>query len=259
MNNILNFPLGIDTSNNIIHCNIAEAPHILVAGETGAGKSVCLHSIICSLLMTTTPADLLLHLTDTKSVELTVYDDIPNLIAPVVTDAFEAVENFHALVDMMEKRYKIAREYGAKSLDELNHKLPYSDRFPYILVVVDEVADLIMLSKREVEECIVRIAQKARAVGIHLILATQSPRREIITGILKCNLPTRIGFSTTSSLDSRIIMDSMGCEKLLGNGDALFSDQGRAPIRFQSPYISSDEIESIVNHWQSQVCMPIMA
>lgn len=250
-NNILNFPLGIDPSNNIVHLNITEAPHILVGGTTGGGKSSFLHSMICSLLMKNTPDDLSMLMIDTKMVELTTYDGIPHLLSPCITDAYEAIDSLKALVSVMENRYELAQNLGAKNLEELNEKLDI--KLTYILVVVDEVADLIMLSKREVEECIVRIAQKGRACGIHLVLATQSPRREIITGILKCNLPTRIGFSTTSSLDSRIIIDSMGCEKLTGNGDMLYSDQGKAPKRIQSPYISTDEISSIVDHWKSQV------
>lgn len=251
-NSPLEFPLGLSTSNQIIAQDIRAMPHCLVAGTTGSGKSTGLHSMICSLLMATTPDDLQFHFTDTKMVELPVYDGIPNLLCDTVTDAYEAVEHFKALVGMMEKRYRMAQEHGVKSLDELNNRLPYSNRLPYILVVVDEIADLIMLSKHEVEESIVRIAQKARAVGIHMILATQSPRREIVTGLLKANLPSRLGFSTSSGLDSRIIMDKMGCEKLIGNGDVLFSDQGKSPIRIQSPYVSGAEIAGIVSHWQIQ-------
>jgi S-DNA-T family DNA segregation ATPase FtsK/SpoIIIE len=188
----------------------------------------------------------LFHLTDTKLTTFPIFDGIPNLICETVTDAYSAITNFKTLVEIMEDRYKISQEYGAKNLDELNSKLPAHDKLPYILIVVDEVADLIMLSKHEIEECIVRIAQKARACGMFLILATQSPRREIVTGLLKCNLPSRIGLATTSSLDSRIIGVN-GCEKLLGNGDALYSAQGRAPVRFQSPLITESEIENIVS------------
>lgn len=251
MNNTLTFPLGIDTSNNIVHCNIAEAPHILIGGTTGAGKSSLLHSMIVSFLMTTTPGDLSILTIDTKMVELPIYDGIPNLISPCITDAYEAIDSLNAVVQMMESRYKAAQELGAKSLPELNDKLSSQDKLPYIIVIVDEIADLMMISKHQVEEAIVRIAQKARAVGIHLVLATQSPRREVITGILKCNLPTRIALATSSELDSRIILDCNGAGNLLGKGDALYSHQGKSPIRIQTPYITTDEINSIVNSIKS--------
>jgi S-DNA-T family DNA segregation ATPase FtsK/SpoIIIE len=252
MNNTLNIPLGISPTNEVISFDLAEAPHCLVAGTTGSGKSTFLHSMICSLLMKTTPDELMFMLIDSKSVELTLYDGIPNLLTPCITDAWDAIDNLKALVATMEQRYKLAKEYNVKDLIELNEKLPTGQKLPYILVVVDEVADLIMLSKHEVEESIVRIAQKARAVGIHLVVATQSPRREVITGILKANLSSRIGFSTTSALDSNII-GVKGCENLLGNGDMMFSNQGRAPIRLQTPFISSEEIDSIVSHWRNQI------
>lgn len=248
----LTIPLGIDSMNNIISHDIKIMPHCLVAGTTGSGKSNFLHTMICSLLMKTTPDELLFHLTDTKMVELPIYDGIPNLMCECVTDSYDAIEHFKALVSMMEERYKLAQEYHAKSLPELNEKLPPDHKLPYILVIVDEVADLIFLSKHDVEESITRIAGKARAVGIHMILATQSPRREVISGLLKSNLPSRLGFSTSSELDSRIIIDKNGCGSLTGNGDVYFSDQGRAPIRLQAPFIDSNEISSIVAHCRDQ-------
>lgn len=251
--NILDIPLGISPNNEVIHYNLADAPHMLIGGTTGSGKSTALHSIICSLLMNTTPDGLMFMLIDSKSVELTMYDGIPNLLCPCITDAWDAIDNLKALVATMEQRYKLAQEYGAKDLAALNEKLPSGQKLPYILVVVDEVADLIMLSKHEVEECVVRIAQKARAVGIHLVLATQSPRREVISGLLKANLPTRMAFAVGSALDSRIILDAQGGQDLLGNGDCLFSEQGRPAQKIQCPYISSIEIESIVEHWHHQI------
>jgi S-DNA-T family DNA segregation ATPase FtsK/SpoIIIE len=246
----LEFPLGVDPTNCVISQDIRAMPHLLIAGTTGAGKSVGLHSMICSLLCATTPDELLFHMVDSKMTELTMYEGIPNLLTPVVTDAFEAVSHFNALVSMMEYRYELSQEYGARDLNELNEKLP--EKLPYILVVVDEIADLIFISKHEIEESIVRIAQKSRAVGIHLVFATQSPRREIITGLLKANLPSRIAYSTSSELDSRIILDKNGAGSLTGLGDCLYSRQGRAPIRLQSPYISSKEISSVVDHCKSQ-------
>lgn len=251
--NILDIPLGISPNNEVIYYNLADAPHCLVAGTTGSGKSSFLHSMICSLLMKTTPDDLMFMMIDTKMVELTLYDGIPNLLCPCIADAWDAIDNLKALVATMEQRYKLAQEYGAKDLIELNKKLPIGQKLPYILVVVDEVADLIMLSKHEVEECVVRIAQKARAVGIHLVLATQSPRREVISGLLKANLPSRMAFAVGSALDSRIILDAQGAQDLLGNGDCLFSAQGRPARRIQCPYISSEEINSIVNFWRDQI------
>lgn len=244
----LNFPLGLDTNNNIVHLDISEAPHILVGGTTGSGKSSFLHSIICSLLMKITPDELNFLMIDTKMVELTSYDGIPNLISDCVTDAYEAFDYLNALVGMMESRYLMLQEFGAKSLPELNNKLSHDNKIPYILLVVDEIADLMMISKHKVEESIVRLGQKGRACGIHMVLATQTPRREVISGVLKSNLPTRIAFSTASELDSRIIINCNGAAQLLGHGDALFSDQGRKPIRLQTPYISSEEIINIVNH-----------
>lgn len=249
---ILDIPLGINTSNKVIKYDLTEAPHLLVAGTTGSGKSTFIHAMLCALLSKNTPDDLLIHLTDTKMVELDIYRDIPHLLAPVATDAYEAVDHFQALVSMMNIRYEMVKESGSRSLEEFNNKVNKNDKLPYILVVVDEVADLIMVAKKDIEESIVRIAQKARAVGIHLVLATQSPRRDVISGLLKCNLPSRIAFSTSSELDSRIILDYNGAGNLTGLGDGLFSDQGNPPIRFQAPYISSNEINSIVSHWKSQ-------
>lgn len=248
----LTFSLGTDTSNNILSVDIKQAPHFLIAGQTGAGKSNMLNSMICSLLMKTTPDELLFMNVDTKLVELPIYDGIPNLMCPCVTDAYEAINVLQALVQLMEDRYQITQQYKVKNLDELNSKLSPAQKVPYILVVIDEVADLIMLSKHEVEESIVRIAQKARAVGIHLIVSTQSPRREIITGLLKANLPSRLAFSTSSELDSRIIIDKNGAGALLGMGDCLYSQQGKTPQRVQTPYISGEEIESVINHCKQQ-------
>ena len=177
-------------------------------------------------------------------VEFTVYKDIPHLGWNVVNDVYETPKVFRSMIAMMEDRYRLACKLGARNLQELNEKS--NQAFPYFICIVDEMADLIMTMKKEIEEYIVRIAQKARAVGIHLIFATQSPRREVCTGILKCNLPSRIAFSTSSALDSRIILDKSGAENLLGNGDMLFSSQGRMPERFQAPLIDSQEIKTII-------------
>jgi DNA segregation ATPase FtsK/SpoIIIE, S-DNA-T family len=248
----LEFPLGLNTNNEVVYCDLQIAPHLLIAGATGAGKSVGLHSMICALLSKNTPDDLMFMMIDTKMVELSSYEDIPHLLCPIVDEAYDAVDKLRALVGVMEKRYSLAKSLSARTLDEINEKLAESEELPYIVVVCDEIADLIMTSRREVEESIVRIAQKARAVGIHLVLATQSPRREIITGILKCNLPSRLCFSTSSELDSRIVLDQNGAGNLSGSGDALYSEQGKTPTRIQGAYVSSEEISSLVNFWSMQ-------
>jgi S-DNA-T family DNA segregation ATPase FtsK/SpoIIIE len=252
MTKVLDIPLGINPSNETIHVDIKDFPHMLVAGTTGAGKTMYLTNMICSLLMKATPDDLQLMLVDSKQVEFPIYEDIPHLLCPVVTDAWEAIDNFQALVGLMESRYEAAKEFNTKTLDELNEKLSPHDKLPYIVVIVDEVSDLMMLSKYEIEESVTRIAQKSRAVGIHLILATQSPRREVITGLMKANLPSRLAFAVGSGLDSRIILDSMGAERLLGRGDALFSSQGKKPFRIQTPLIEKNEIEKLVSFWRDQ-------
>jgi S-DNA-T family DNA segregation ATPase FtsK/SpoIIIE len=249
MTNILKIPLGIDTNNNILSMNLKEAPHVLVAGQTGSGKSVLLLSMITSLLMKTTPNELMFLTIDSKMVELPAFDGIPNLLSDCITDSWEAIDALKAIANMMEDRYRLLQKYKVKNIDEFNSKF---HKLPYIVVVCDEIADLMMLSKNQVEESLVRIGQKGRACGIHLILATQSPRREVITGILKCNLPTRIALSTSSELDSRIILNKNGAGALIGRGDALFSNQGMEPVRFQSPLITSGEISTIVDFWKNQ-------
>lgn len=253
MPDILNIPLGVNPSNESVFVNIKDFPHLLIGGTTGSGKTSFLSSMICSLLMKATPADLQLMLVDTKMVDLPQYEGIPHLLCPVVTDAWEGIDNLRALVALMESRYEAAKELNAKTLDELNERLSPRDNLPYIVVIVDEVADLLLLSKYEVEESIVRIAQKARAVGIHLILATQSPRREVISGLLKANLPSRLAFAVGSALDSRIILDQGGAQDLIGRGDSLFSSQGKQPFRIQTSFVSKEEIKSIVKFWQDQI------
>lgn len=246
----LTFPLGINTENEQVWLNLPEqGPHMLVGGATGGGKSTFLNTMITSLIHRFTPEELNLVLIDTKRVELTRYEGISHLAAPVAQDVQSAVRAFAGIVNCMEKRYQAAAAVGAKNLYELNHLVAHDYRrrhYPHVLVVVDELADLMMMARHEIEDYIVRIAQKARAMGIHLVLATQTPRREIVTGVLKANLSSRLAFATTSELDSKIILDQMGAGTLLGQGDSLFSEQGRSAYRVQSPFISSKEINMIV-------------
>jgi DNA segregation ATPase FtsK/SpoIIIE, S-DNA-T family len=244
-NSPLTFPLGITPEGEKIYCNLPEmGPHLLVAGTTGSGKSSMLNSMICSLIGRYSPNDLSIIMLDTKMVELTKYEGIDHLATPVVTDAFEAPIIFDGIVNCMNKRYEAACRVGARNLAELNEK--QSIRYPHLLVVCDELADLMMMNKAKIEDSIVKIAQKARAMGIHFVLATQSPRREIVTGILKCNMSSRLAFATSSELDSRIILDQSGASQLLGSGDALFSQQGRKAFRLQSPLITTQEIERLI-------------
>lgn len=249
-NSPLEFPLGLTPDGQQIYCNLPQQPHMLVSGVTGSGKTASLHSMICSLISRYGPDDLQIALIDPKQVEFNIYEDIPHLATKIVTDAYDAISVFDGIVNCMEKRYTIASEVGAKNLIELNDK--QDEIFPHILVVCDEIADLMMTAKRDIEDYIIRIAQKARAVGIHLVLATQSPRKDVITGVLKCNLPTRLAFATSSALDSRIILDAGGAEQLLGNGDCLYSSQGRPAIRAQSPYINNKEIKDLVENIKNQ-------
>ena len=244
--------LGKDISGNPVMANLAEMPHLLIAGATGSGKSVCINSIICSILFKAYPHEVKLVLIDPKVVELTVYNDIPHLLTPVVTDAKKAAAALNWMVTEMERRYKLFAESSVRDINRYNEVNPESP-LPKILVIIDELADLMMVSPREVEDCICRLAQMARAAGIHLIVATQRPSVDIITGLIKANIPSRISFSVSSQVDSRTILDMAGAEKLLGKGDMLFFPVGAAkPIRIQGAYISDEEVERLVNYVKKQ-------
>ncbi len=245
--------LGKDIAGNSIKINIKDAPHLLIAGATGSGKSVCLNSIICSLLYKVSPDSLRFIMIDPKMVELKVYNGIPHLLTDVITKPKEAIIILKYLVSEMDKRYMLLDKVGARDIDKYNEKkskrerenLPY---LPYIVVIIDEFADLMMVVSKEIEDLIARLAQKARAVGIHLILATQRPSVDVITGIIKANFPTRIAFQVASKIDSRTILDTIGAEKLLGKGDMLLS-LGNKPglMRIQGAYISEEEVEKIID------------
>ena len=244
---------GQDTVGNVITFDLTATPHMLIAGSTGSGKSVAINTIITSLLMKYTPEEVKMILVDPKMVEFTPYHNIPHLITPVITSPGDANLALKQAVNEMEKRYKLMSENGARNIKELNSKL--DEKLPYIVVVIDELADLMMVAAKEVEESIMRITQKARAAGIHMIVATQRPSTDIITGVIKSNIPSRIAFTVSSSIDSRTILDQVGAEKLIGQGDMLISLYGQLPFRGQGSYISMTEVDNVTNMIKEQ-CTP---
>lgn len=248
----LTLVLGKDVSANVFSADLGRMPHLLVAGATGTGKTVCLHGIIASLMYQNSPDDLKFIMVDPKRVEMTLYNGIPYLITPPVTDSRKIVNVFKWAVSEMDRRYLLLASEKKRDIDSYNSAVQNSEKIPKIVIVVDELADLMMLARQEIEPCIIRIAQLARAVGIHLILATQRPSVNVITGLIKANIPARISFSVTSSIDSRTILDTVGAEKLLGKGDMLFSSAEVAkPVRIQGTYVSDEEIKNIVLHLKS--------
>ncbi|MGI5949619.1 MAG: DNA translocase FtsK [Peptoniphilus sp.] len=244
--------LGKDVEGNIIVSSLEDMPHLLIAGATGSGKSVCINSIITSIIYKSSPADVKLMLIDPKIVELSVYNGIPHLLIDVVTNPKKAAFALNWAVDEMEKRYEAFAKYSVRDLKGFNEKMikleKPEEKMPQILIIVDELADLMMVASKEIEEYIARLAQKARAAGMHLILATQRPSVDVITGTIKANIPSRIAFSVSSSIDSRTILDIGGAEKLLGKGDMLFYPvKYPKPKRIQGTMITDDEVERVVN------------
>ncbi|MFD3445276.1 DNA translocase FtsK [Microbacteriaceae bacterium 4G12] len=254
----LTVALGLDISGTPIVTDIRKMPHGLIAGATGSGKSVCINAILTSILYKAMPHEVKLLLIDPKMVELAPYNEVPHLVAPVITDVKAATAALKWAVDEMERRYESFAHAGARDLTRYNdlvkQKITPGEPMPYIVIVIDELADLMMVSPADVEEAICRIAQKARACGIHLLVATQRPSVDVITGLIKANIPTRIAFTVSSQVDSRTIIDISGAEKLLGRGDMLFLENGTSkPIRAQGVYVSDEEIESTVVHVKKQM------
>lgn len=246
--------LGLDAAGQPAVADLTRAPHLLIAGSTGSGKSVMINTVILSLLMSNSPDELRLILVDPKRVELAGYNGLPHLITPVITEPRDTVIALKRCVEEMERRYKLLQTTGARNIEQYNSKPDLTEgKLPYIVVIIDELADLMMASAREVEAKIVRLAQMARAVGIHLIVATQRPSVDVITGLIKANIPARIAFAVTSQIDSRTIIDSPGAEKLLGYGDMLFmSTESPKPRRVQGAFSSDKEIQNVIAHIRMQ-------
>ena len=241
--------LGKDNSGRYIVADIAKMPHVLIAGQTGSGKSVCINAIIASILFRASPEEVRLILIDPKVVELSIYNDIPHLVCPVVTDPKKAASALDWAVAEMTKRYKLFAERGVRDIKGYNKSLKEGEKLmPQMVIIIDELADLMMVSPGEVEDSICRLAQLARACGMHLVIATQRPSVNVITGIIKANIPTRIAFSVASQVDSRTMIDHGGAEKLLGNGDMLFVPNGMKSMRVQGAWVSDEEVHAIVSY-----------
>ena len=261
----LNFALGRDTNGDAVCCDLQTMPHLLIAGSTGSGKSVAINSLLCSILSRASATQVKLLLVDPKLLELSAYDGIPHLLQPVITDVEQTRKALQAVGEEMQRRYSLLRKFNVRNIEAFHHKWGQLSRaeknhlrqehgdilsrapLPYIVVVIDELADLMLTAPREIEQCIQSIAQKARASGIHLVLATQRPSVDVITGVIKANLPCRIAFRVTSRHDSRTILDIMGAEKLLGKGDMLFQCPGMVrPQRIQGTLVSDEEVQALV-------------
>ena len=251
--NRLSVALGADVSGHPVIGDLTRMPHLLIAGATGSGKSVCINAVLGGFLLQATPAQLKMILIDPKRVELTNFADLPHLLVPVVVEPESAVAALRWAVKEMEERYKLFASHGARNIVAFNEKAPGLGvaPLPYVVIVIDELADLMMVAAGEIEDLICRIAQLARAVGIHLIVATQRPSADIITGLIKANIPCRVAFAVSSGVDFRVILDEMGAEKLLGRGDMLYLpiDEGK-PRRLQGAFVSDRELDTLIGHWK---------
>lgn len=245
----LSVALGLDVEGNPYVTSIDKMPHGLIAGATGSGKSVCINTILLSLIYKANPDEVKFLLIDPKMIELTPYNEIPHLVSPVITDAKAATQALKWAVNEMESRYELFLQEGVRDIKRYNERVEKDKHMPYLVIVIDELADLMMVAPQEVEESISRIAQKARASGIHMLVATQRPSVDVITGLIKSNIPTRISFSVSSQIDSRTIIDVAGAEKLLGKGDMLFMENGSNKlVRLQGPFVSDEEVERVTHH-----------
>jgi S-DNA-T family DNA segregation ATPase FtsK/SpoIIIE len=248
----LRFALGQDVAGNPIAADLSAMPHLLIAGATGSGKSVCVNAVICCLLLDNTPDDLRMLMVDPKRVELTGYNGIPHLLAPVVVDLERVIGALQWVAREMDKRYHILAQAGARNIVDYNAKA--EKKLPFLVVVIDELADLMMLAPDETERTITRLAQLARATGIHLVIATQRPSVDVVTGLIKANFPARVAFAVASGVDSRVILDQPGAERLLGRGDMLFqAPDAPAPLRMQGTFVSDAEIQRLVDYWRGLI------
>jgi S-DNA-T family DNA segregation ATPase FtsK/SpoIIIE len=256
----LTFALGRDVSGKAYAVDLARMPHLLIAGATGSGKSVCVNALITSLLMRATPSEVELVLVDLKRVELAAYADLPHLKAPVIVEPNQARAALTWAVGQMEDRYKLLAARGERNIGAYNAspRVEEDERLPYLVLIIDELADLMMREGRKVEDPIVKLAQKARAVGIHLVLATQRPSVNVVTGLIKANVPSRIAFAMASNVDSRTVLDAPGAEDLIGRGDMLYqpSDLPR-PVRLQGVFLSDAEVRAVAEHWREQEPRPV--
>src|SRR5699024_8609892 len=259
--NLLEVPLGRDISGSVCTADLTKMPHLLIAGATGSGKSVGMNVIIASLLMKAKPNEVKFLMIDPKKVELTMYNELPHLLSPVVTNPRKAAQALNNVVQEMEHRYELFAASGVRNVDSYNEYIEEQnknegtgyEKLPKIVVFIDELADLMLVASNEVENAIIRLAQMARAAGIHMIIATQRPSVDVITGIIKANVPSRLAFAVSSGTDSRTILDSNGAEKLLGRGDMLFQPMGmNKPLRVQGGYISDAEVERITDFIKDQ-------
>lgn len=248
----LSFGLGVDIAGEVVVADLQKMPHMLIAGATGSGKSVCVNTIIMSILYKSLPSEVQFIMIDPKMVELSMYNGIPHLMSPVVTEAKKASGVLKLVVNEMERRYKLFAEARVRDLSKYN-VLPEIEKLPFIVVIIDELADLMMIAPVEVEDSICRLAQMARATGIHLVVATQRPSVDVITGLIKANIPSRVAFAVSSQIDSRTILDTAGAERLLGRGDMLFAPVGSMkPLRVQGALVIEKEIEAVIKHWKAQ-------